>query len=218
MKKYEIIAFDLDGTLTNPERGLIASFKYAHEKMGIAYESEAALKRFIGPSLYDEWQKCYGISAEKSSEMLLVFREFFSVFGWWDNEVYEGIPELLSDLKRAGFRLAVATSKPEHFAKRILKKFDLEKYFEFIGGASSDKTRDKKHEVLEYVLDSLGSPERERVIIVGDRKYDAEGATVAGIDSLGVGYGFGTEEELRGAGFTAIADSIDGVRRFFLKK
>ena len=204
MKRYEIIAFDLDGTLTNPENGLVASFKYAHQKMGIHYENEDALKRFIGPSLYDEWQKCYGISAEKSAEMLLVFREFFAIYGWWDNEVYVGIPELLSDLKNAGYRLVVATSKPEHFAKKIVRKFDLEKYFEFVGGASSDKTRDKKHEVLEYVLSSLGEPEREKVIIVGDRKYDAEGARQVGIDSLGVGYGFGTMEELEASGFTEI--------------
>lgn len=216
MRKYEVIAFDLDGTLTNPERGLMASFKYAHQKMGIAYESENALRRFIGPSLYDEWQRCYGISAEKASEMLLVFREFFSVYGWWDNEVYKGIPELLCDLKNAGYRLVVATSKPEHFAKKIIRKFDIEKYFEFIGGASSDKTRDKKHEVLEYVLESIGWPDRKRVIIVGDRKYDAEGAAAVGIDSLGVAWGFGSDAELKKSGFTAVAAGVDDVRKFFI--
>lgn len=211
MSKYDVIAFDLDGTLTNPERGLIASFKYAHEKMGIEYESLASLKRFIGPPLYEEWQNCYGISADESSKMLLIFREFYEVYGWWDNEVYNGIPELLASLKSRGKRLAVATSKPEHFAKKILRKFGLADYFDFIGGAASDKSRDKKIEVLEYVLENLGHPDRKSVILVGDRKYDAEGARLAGIDSLGVSYGHGSKEELCISGFTLLADSAEQV-------
>jgi len=213
MTKYDIIAFDLDGTLTNPERGLLASFKYAHEKMGIPYASLDSMKRFIGPPLYDEWQKCYGITPEESSRMLLIFREFYEVYGWWDNEVYPGIPELLVALRSRGARLAVATSKPEHFAKRILRKFGIAEYFEFIGGAASDKSRDKKIEVLEYVLSALGSPDRSSVILVGDRKYDAEGARLAGIDSLGVAYGHGTREELLSAGFSLLADTPEDVLR-----
>lgn len=211
MPKYDVIVFDLDGTLTNPEGGLIASFKYAHEKMCIKYESIDSLKHFIGPPLYEEWQLCYGISPEDSSKMLLRFREFYEVFGWWDNEVYQGVPELLSALKASGKILAVATSKPEYFAKKILCKFGLERYFDFIGGAASDKSRDKKIEVLEYVLDNLGNPRRSSVILVGDRKYDAEGAMLAGIDSLGVSYGHGSVDELSQAGFTLLADNTEQV-------
>ncbi len=211
MSKYDIVAFDLDGTLTNPERGLIASFKYAHEKMGIEYGSLDSLKRFIGPPLYEEWQSCYGISADESSRMLLIFREFYEVYGWWDNEVYKGIPELLASLKSNGKRLAVATSKPEHFAKKILKKFGIADYFDFVGGAASDKSRDKKIEVLEYVLENLGNPNRKSVILVGDRRYDAEGARLAGIDSLGVSYGHGSRDELDASGFTFLADTPEQV-------
>ena len=211
MKKYDIIAFDLDGTLTNPERGLVASFVYALGKMGVDYGEKAKLKRFIGPPIYEEWQRCFGFTPEESTKALLVFREYYSVYGWWDNEIYPGVKEMLEKLKRAGKKIILATSKPEVFAKKILELFDISIYFDFIGGAATDKTRDKKSEVLEYGLQSIGARDRSRVILVGDRIYDAEGAKICGIDSLGVLYGHGSEEEVRSGGFTLVANTVEEI-------
>ncbi len=208
MKKYDVIAFDLDGTLTNPERGLIASFEYAFKKMGIDYGERSALKRFIGPPIYEEWQREFGFTPEEASEALLIFREFFSVYGWWDNELYPGVPEMLSEIKKMGKKIILATSKPEIFAKKIVRLFDIEKYFDFVGGAATDKTRDKKHEVLKYSLDSIGVTDYTSVILVGDRVYDAEGARALGIDSMGVLYGHGSYEEINSSGFTLIAKNV----------
>lgn len=209
MKKYDIIAFDLDGTLTNPERGLIASFVYALGKMGVDYGEKAELKRFIGPPIYEEWQRSFGFTTEESSKALIIFREYYSVYGWWDNEIYPGVKEMLERLKNAGKKIILATSKPEVFAKKILEFFDISKYFDFIGGAATDKIRDKKHEVLEYSLQSIGAlGDRSRAILVGDRIYDAEGAKMCGIDSLGVLYGHGSEQEVRSGGFTLIANTV----------
>ncbi len=216
MKKYSTIAFDLDGTLTDPERGLIASFSYALGKMGIDYGDKKSLKRFIGPPLYDEWQRVYGFTPEQSSEALLIFREFFAVYGWWDNELYQGVAQMLKKLKGSGKTIVLATSKPEMFAKKILKLFDIDKYFDFIGGASTDKTRDKKWEVIEYVLAEIGSPSRSECILVGDRVYDAEGAAMCGIDSLGVLYGHGSREEIESSGFTMIAETVDDITDILL--
>ncbi len=216
MKKYSVVAFDLDGTLTNPERGLIASFEYALGKMGIDYGDPEGLKRFIGPPIYEEWQRYYGITPEESSRTLEYFHEFYSVYGWWDDTLYDGIHELLSALKSAGKRIVLATSKPEHFAKKILDLFDLAKYFDFAGGASSDKERDKKWEVLEYSLTSLGNVNRDECVMVGDRMYDAEGAKICGIDSIGVLYGHGSREELESAGFTYIVDTPDEVAKLII--
>ncbi len=217
MSKYDVIAFDLDGTLTNPERGLVAAFSYALDKMGIDYGDKENLKQFIGPPLFEEWQRVYGISAEKSSEALLVFREFYQVYGWWDNELYDGVAEMLDGLKRAGKKIILATSKPEHFAKKILKLFDIDKYFDFIGGAATDKTRDKKHEVLMYALNAVGNPEKSRCILVGDRKYDAEGARIVGISSLGVLYGHGSSEEISSSGFDCIVGSVSEISDVLLR-
>ena len=217
MKDYKLVAFDLDGTLTNPERGLIASFSYALSKMGIDFGDKESLKRFIGPPLYDEWQRCYGFTPEESSKALLIFREYFSVYGWWDNEIYPGISELLTGLKACGKTVILATSKPEIFAKKILDLFDISRYFDFIGGASTDKTRDKKWEVLEYALDSVNAPDRSECVLVGDRMYDAEGARMCGIDSLGVLYGHGSRDEVLGAGFTAVAETVSDVEKLLIK-
>ena len=211
MKKYEVIAFDLDGTLTDPAHGLILSFEYGLKKMGVDFGTKESLKRFIGPPLYDEWRAEFGFSPDEATEALRLFREYFAVYGWWDNEMYEGVPEMLARLKAAGKRIALATSKPEVFARRILNLFNLTEYFDFIGGASTDKTRDKKHEVLEYVLCGLGNPPREAVILVGDRKYDAEGARLVGIESLGVTYGHGSRAEISAAGFALTVDSVSAI-------
>ncbi len=214
MKKYEVILFDLDGTLTNPERGLVSGFEYAFKKLNIEYGERDSLKRFIGPPLHSEWQRVFGFSPEQSADAIEIFREYYDVYGWWDNEPYEGIHSMLERLKKSGKTLAVATSKPEDTAKRVLNLFDLTKYFDFIGGALRSTTRDKKSDVIEYVLDSLGSPKKELCVLVGDRKFDAEGAMTVGIDSLGVLWGHGSYEELSSAGFVSTVSSTEELFEF----
>lgn len=216
MKSYDIIAFDLDGTLTNPERGLIASYKYAFKKMGIPIEPDEQLRRFIGPPLFEEWQACYGLSPDEAHECVRLFREHFSVYGWWDNELYPGVVEMLTELKRAGKKIVLSTSKPEIFAKKILELFKIDCYFDFVGAATLDHSREKKSEVLSHALSSVGADDLSRCILVGDRKFDAEGARICGIDSLGVSWGHGSREELLSEDFVAIADSADEVVRLFV--
>ena len=216
MKKYDIIAFDLDGTLSDPSHGLVASFIYAFKKMGVDYGAPESLKRFIGPPIYEAWQEEFGFTPEESSRALLIFREYYQVYGWWDNEIYDGVPEMLQKLKSAGKTIILATSKPEIFAKKILNRANLTQYFDFVGGAATDKTRDKKHEVLEYSLASVGVTDKSRAILVGDRIYDAEGARACGIDSLGVLYGHGSEEEIRAAGFTLTAKTVSDINKILI--
>lgn len=217
MSKYEIIAFDLDGTLTNPESGLIAGFKYALRAYGIDYGSEESLKKFIGPPLHDAWVEEYGVSQETAVEMLWKFREFYNVYGWWDNKPYDGVRQMLEELRAAGKRLVVATSKPEHIAKRVLTYFGLDTYFDFIGGAMPDLSRDKKCDVLAYALTAVGCEDKSTAILVGDRKYDAEGASLCGIDSLGVLWGHGSREEIESSGFALVADSPKEVAELLIK-
>lgn len=207
MKKYDTVIFDLDGTLTNPERGLVEGFVYAFKRLGIDYGERDSLKRFIGPPLFSEWQREFGFTPKESREAIRLLREYYDVYGWWDNKVYEGITELLSGLIERGKTLAVATSKPERTAKRVLSLFGLDKYFAFVGGASGGERRDKKSEVIEYVLESLGVKNRSGCVLIGDRIYDAMGAREAGIDSIGVLWGHGSAEELSSAGFSQIVNT-----------
>lgn len=211
MKKYDTIAFDLDGTLSDPSRGFVLGCKYAFSKMGMECEDDESLKRFIGPALFNEWQICYGLSPDEARRAVMLFREYYSVYGWWDNEIYPGVSQMLSTLKARGKKIILATSKPEIFARNILEKFSLTEYFDFIGAATSNLKRERKCEVLAYALDGIGASDLSKCIMVGDRKYDAEGAKICGIDSLGVLYGHGNEEELKEAGFNYICKTCEDV-------
>ncbi len=216
MRKYDTVLFDLDGTLTDPASGLVASFKYALDKMGVDYGDVQSLKRFIGPPLYEEWKRVFSFSDDEADRALKIFREYYSVYGWWDNILYPGIPELLRELKNCGFTLAVATSKPDFFAKKVLKLFEIDVFFDFVGAADGDRTRDKKCEVIEYVFENLENVCRERTILVGDRKYDADGAKSCGIDSLGVLWGHGSSREIRSSGFSYVARTPSDVAAFLI--
>ena len=206
MKKYDYIAFDLDGTLSDPEHGLVEGFIYAFKKMGVKdYGDRDSLRRFIGPSLYEVWQDEFGFTKETVVDAIEKFREYYNVYGWWDNTLYDGIPEMLSELKARGKTVILATSKPEDTARKIIALFELGQYFDFQGGASGD-TRDHKWQVLEYSMRSVNALP-ESTVLVGDRKYDAEGAKICGIDSIGVAWGHGSREELEASGFTHIVGS-----------
>ena len=214
MKKYETILFDLDGTLTDPAEGLTLGFEYALDKMGMPRESREALRRFIGPPLLDVWQTEYGLTRAEAERMIAVFREYYDIYGWWDNIPYCGIAEQLATLKSRGYRLLVATSKPERTAKRVLSLFGLDKYFDFIGGAESGSERYTKTEVLKYVLEATGAS-ASTSILVGDRMYDREGAREVGIDSLGVLWGHGSREEIESSGFTDVIENVEELTKAF---
>ena len=216
MKKYEFIAFDLDGTLTDPEEGLVKGFMYAFDRVGVKYDNPSDLRRYIGPPLHQEWKREYGFTEEETANAIAIFREYYDKIGWAENKIYDGIVEMLENLKKAGKTIVLATSKPENTARRIMALFGLDKYFDFMGGASTSSTRDKKWEVLEYSLGAVGATDKSRCILVGDRKYDAEGADICGVDSMGVLWGHGEIDELRAAGFTYIVENTKEAEKILL--
>ncbi len=198
MKEYNTVLFDLDGTLTDPGVGITKSVEYALNRYGITVKDRAELYPFIGPPLVDSFMKYYGFPKEKALEAVEVYREYFRETGLFENEVYPGVPELLKTLKHRGKILLIASSKPEVFVKRILEHFDLLQYFDFAGGALMNETRSTKTEVLTYVLNETGT-DPKTAILVGDRKFDVNGAHDLGLDAMGVTYGYGSEEELTAA-------------------
>ena len=202
---YKAILFDLDGTLTDSAEGIVNSVVYALERKRIPYESKQALRRFVGPPLQDSFRDYCGFSDEEAKEMVRLFREYFTEQGIYENAVYNGVPQMLDSLCKAGLTLAVATSQPEAFAEQILARFGLEKYFKVIAGASMDGTM--KPIVIRQALARLGIEPSEHVLMVGDREHDILGAKEVGISSLGVLYGYGDEDELRKAGATHIVQT-----------
>lgn len=205
MKQY--LLFDLDGTLTDPMVGITSSVQYALEKFGIHVRYLKELIPFIGPPLAESFQKFYGFSKEDAEKAIQYYREYYAPKGIFENEVYEGIPEMLAHLTEAGFTLLVATSKPTVFARKVLKHFGMVDYFSFVGGSELDGSRTKKAEVISYILKTCGIEAKE-AIMIGDRRHDIEGGKACGLESVGVLYGYGTEQELTEAGADHIIRTV----------
>lgn len=205
MKQY--LLFDLDGTLTDPMVGITSSVQYALEKFGVRVRYLKELIPFIGPPLAESFQKFYGFSKEDAERAIQYYREYYAPKGIFENEVYEGIQEMLAHLTEAGFTLLVATSKPTVFARKVLKHFGMEDYFSFVGGSELDGSRTKKAEVISYILKNCGIRAKE-AIMIGDRRHDIEGGQACGLESVGVLYGYGTEQELTAAGADHIIRTV----------
>lgn len=216
---YQYILFDLDGTITESGPGIINSVYYALTKMGYEVTDKDDLKKFIGPPLTDSMQKYYGMNEEEALQAVVYYREYFSETGIFENSVYNGFIEALKALKEQGKILAIATSKPEEYAKRIADKFGFTDYFKGIYGATMDGSLVKKADVIHYALKSLGISEKEytQVLMVGDRNHDILGAKANGLDSMGVLYGYGDREELEAAGADYLAETPQDVAKLILK-
>lgn len=213
---YQHILFDLDGTLTDPGIGITNSVMYALKKFQIEVEDRTTLFKFIGPPLKASFEKYYGFSKEESELALQYYREYFKPKGLYENQVYKGVRELLTELKSRNKTLILATSKPEEFAIEILKHFDLYPYFDFVAGATMDSSRVKKADVILYALQSYGVSDLSSAIMIGDREHDILGAKQVGLDSIGVLYGYGDYEELKGAGATYIAENTEDILKIIL--
>lgn len=209
--KYDAILFDLDGTLTESGTGIMNSVRYALTKMGFPIPPEETLRLFVGPPLAEAFQNHCGMSETQAEEAVRCYREYYAERGLFENAVYDGVPEMLSHLTAAGERLILATSKPEHFARRIMAHFGLDRYFAYIGGALTDGTRKEKAEVIAYVLETTGA-DPVRCLMIGDRCYDVTGAEAFGIPTLGVLWGYGSREELTEAGAMYLAAHPDEIK------
>ncbi len=214
--RWRAVLFDLDGTLTDPKLGITRSIQYALRKHGIEPPDADALEPFIGPPLEQSFRQTFGFDTGQARRAVEDYREYFSQQGLYENEVYEGIPGLLRDLRRAEVRIGLATSKPTVFAQRILDHFDLAKHFDLVVGSFLDGQRVEKSEVVAHALAGVASHPPEGVVMVGDRMHDVEGARANGIDAIAVTYGYGTREELEAAAPTSLAASVDELRRLLL--
>lgn len=208
---FKYYFFDLDGTLTDPGIGITNSVMHALKAYGISVEDRSTLYSFIGPPLKDSFMKYYGFSEDKASEAISYYREYFSTRGLFENEMYEGIPDILCKLKSRGIKLTLATSKPDEFSIRILKHFGLLEYFDFIAAATMDEKRTSKAEVITYAIESLDIKDRSEVLMIGDREHDIKGAKANNIMSAGVLYGYGDLYELKEAGADYIVETPEGL-------
>ena len=213
---YKAIFFDLDGTLTESGEGITKSVQYALEKLGKPEEDLDKLRVFIGPPLMEQFMKYADVDETEARRAVEYYRERYAVKGIFENRPYDGVENLLRELKGRGYILAVASSKPEYYVTKILYYFNLSSYFEVVVGSEMNGARTSKTEVIEEALKRLNmSDRRKEVLMVGDKEHDVLGARAAGLACVAVGYGYGTKEELTAAQPLKIVASIEELLRFF---
>lgn len=204
MKKA--ILFDLDGTLTDSGPGIMNCARLALEHYGLPIPSDAEMRTFVGPPLHESFIR-FGVPAEEADNAIKIYRSRYIPIGKYENEPYPGIREVLEKLKKLGHTLYVATSKPESMSVDILEHFDLAKYFDIICGASFDRSRSNKEDVITHLLNQCGDYDEK--IMVGDTAFDVIGAKAHGIPTIGVAWGYGKVEDMEKAGAASIVHTMD---------
>ncbi|MDE7224630.1 MAG: HAD hydrolase-like protein [Acetatifactor sp.] len=219
MKKYFL--FDLDGTLTDPKVGITTCVQYALHSFGIEEPDLDKLEPFIGPPLKNSFMEFYGMDEEQAGAAVEKYRERFSETGLFENEIYSGIACMLKNLSEKGFRLAVASSKPTVFVEKILEHFGIRQYFEVVVGSELDGRRTDKDQVVQEALRQLFGAKPilcQEVYMIGDRRFDVEGARAMKVESIGVTYGYGDMEELKEARADYIVESVEELQELLLRE
>ena len=200
------ILFDLDGTITDSGEGILNCAEYALQHFGLPIPDRQTLRVFVGPPLRDTFYK-FGVPADRLDEAVATYRSRYIPVGIYENEPYEGIDDVLSKLRSCGHKLYIATSKPEWMAHEVLGRFELKQHFDLIAGATMDGVRDKKEDVIAYLLEQIG--DQSDAVMVGDTAFDVEGAAAHGIGTIGVSWGYGEVSDMVRAGAKAIANNMD---------
>ena len=210
---FDVVLFDLDGTLTDPKQGITSCVQYALASIGIDEPDLDNLEDFIGPPLKEHFIERYHLDEDTALACVKKYRERYNPIGVYENEKYEGIDEALKTLKERGMKLAVASSKPTTLVNTVLEHFDLMKYFDVVAGSELDGTRTRKSDVIRYAFELLDEKglSHDRPIMVGDRKHDVIGAREVGIPCMAVAYGYGSTEELSAEHPDFIAKNIQEI-------
>lgn len=218
---YKYVFFDLDGTITEPEEGIINGVLFALSKFGITVEDRTTLYPYIGPPLRDSFRDYHGLSEEDTEQAILYYREYYSTKGIYQNDIMPGMEQAFQTLRQHGCHLYVATSKPELYAKQILQHLKLDGYFDIIAGSTFDKARDTKAAVIEYLITGIAAdqvkPSFDEIIMVGDRKFDVIGARAFGIDTIGVLFGYGSKEEFEACDCRYVAADAEEMVQMILQ-
>ena len=221
---FRYCLFDLDGTLTDSKEGITKSVQYALKKFGIEEPDLDKLEPFVGPPLKDSFREFYGFPEEELDKAVVYYRERYAPIGVLENQIYPGMAQMLAKLCEKGIHLAVASSKPTEFVCQILAHFEIEQYFEVIVGSGLDGSRTTKEEVVEEALSQLGLlslPRKERKEIcamIGDRKFDIQGAKAYWLTGVGVTFGYAGEGELEAEGADYLIDSVEELGTFLTQE
>lgn len=215
---FDHIFFDFDGTIMDTSPGIYDSFDrvIAHYKLDYP---RSEYDRMIGPPLKESFGNILNLPESEIRNAIKVYRDYYSTEGMYNAEVYDGVVELIENLRKGGKKIYTATSKPELFTRKILERYELDHLFDFIGGSDlEERGRVEKKDVVEYVISTRRlSDNKESCILIGDRKYDVIGAHEAGIKCAGILWGFGSREEFESCGADFILEAPSDVETFLLQ-
>lgn len=206
----EYVMLDLDGTVIDSKEGIFNGLYYCMDKIGMTPPDESILQQFIGPSVIATFIRLYHFTEEQADEACRYYREYYSVKGLTECRLYTGIPELLKRLREQGKKVGLATKKPEVYARKILDNLNVSSLFDVIGGSEPGDRSEYKGYVLEKVMKGLGAEDKSLVVMVGDSEYDCIAADMAGVDCIGVlyGYGLNAEEKFQKYGAAQIVKDV----------
>lgn len=210
--KYDAVFFDFDGTIADTGVGIFNSVRFAVAAMGFDPLPEDRLRTFIGPPVFDSFKRELDMTDEQSEKAVEKYRENYIRSGIYQLEMYPGIETLIKELKKSGIKVAIASSKPEKFVIKVIDYLKISHLIDFIAAPESDNAPEGKAVLVERAVKHFGV-EKSKALMIGDRYFDIDGANGAGVESIGVTFGYGSEEELRSAGATYLADSADDIRK-----
>ena len=215
---WDVVLFDLDGTLTDSGEGVGNGVLYALDKLGLPAPEQSVLRKYLGPPLWDSFRDYAGVTDPIEMKRAVDFyREYYNETGKFENKVFDGIPELLTELNAKGKRLAVATSKVDYSALSILQHFNLDHHFDVIAGSDeSGAERGTKALVIEHALNELRMCDGTAIVMIGDREHDIHGAKQHGLPAIGVLYGYGDLAELESAGASEIVATVSALHTALL--
>lgn len=210
ISKYDAVLFDFDGTIADTGRGIFSSIQYAVECLGLEPLDAETLRRFIGPPIYDSFKRELGLDDEKSDFAVKKYREKYAESGIYELDIYDGIIPLIRKLRENGIKVGIASSKPQNFLIRIVDFLEIAELIDFISAPSADDTPQSKASLINNSAEALNIC-KDKILMVGDRYFDIDGANGAGVESVGVTFGYGSEEELKKSGATFIAGCADEI-------
>lgn len=209
---YDAVFFDFDGTVADTGEGIFASVSYAVKEMGFEPLGNEQLRTFIGPPVFDSFKRMLGVNDEQALIAVQKYREYYSKTGIFKLRIYDGMRELMEEMKKSGIKLAIASSKPENFINTILDYLDFNSLIDFVAAPESDKAPESKVALVEKAIKHFSS-DKSRTLMIGDRYFDIDGARGAGVESIGVTFGYGSRDELADAGANYLADNADEIRK-----
>ena len=207
-KRYDAVIFDFDGTLVDTGEGILKSLQFSFEDQGRPIPTKEDLKKFIGPPIYYSFTTCYHVSEQEVGSYIKSYRKRYKEKGIYECCLYDGMLDTLRALKAGGVLLGIASSKPLHLIYDVMEVVGITDLFDAVVGTMLDDSRHEgKADLVDESRRKLGIEDKSRVLMVGDRHFDIDGAAGAGVDSAGMLYGYGSREEFEAHGATFVLSS-----------